>query len=45
MPVSEMLNRMSSAEMTEWRALYQIEADERNRANEMARKKSKRRKR
>ena len=37
MPVGEMLNRMSSAELTEWRALYQIEADERKRAQEMAR--------
>ena len=40
MTVGELLERMSSAEMTGWRALYQIEADERNRANEMARQKN-----
>jgi hypothetical protein len=40
MPVGEMLDRMSSAELTEWRALYQIEADERNRAAEMAKQKN-----
>jgi|TARA_R110002020_G_scaffold123484_1_gene279989 hypothetical protein len=45
MPVGEMLNRMSSAELTEWRALYQIEADEKKRANEMAKQKAKQRKR
>ena len=37
MTVEELLERMSSAEMTAWRALYQIEADERKRASEMAR--------
>lgn len=41
MTVDEMLDRMTSAELTAWRALYQIEADERNRANEMARQKRK----
>lgn len=39
MTVDEMLDKMTSAELTAWRALYQIEADERNRANEMARQK------
>ena len=42
MPVGELLARMSSAEVTEWRALYQIEADERKRANEMAKNKGRR---
>ena len=42
MPVGELLTRMSSSEITEWRALYQIEADERKRANEMAKNKSRR---
>jgi hypothetical protein len=40
MTVEELLERMSSAEMTAWRALYQIEADERKRASEMARQKN-----
>jgi hypothetical protein len=40
MTVEELLSKMSSAEMTQWRALYQIEADERNRAAEMARQKN-----
>ena len=45
MPVGEMLERMSSHELTEWRALYQIEADEKRRANEMARQRARKRKR
>ena len=28
MPVGEMLNRMSSAEITEWMAFYALERDE-----------------
>ncbi len=44
MTVGELLERMSSDEMTHWRALYQIEADERNRANEMARNRNRGRK-
>ena len=43
MTVGELLDRMDSAELTAWRALYQIEADERNRANEMARQRNSRR--
>jgi len=40
MTVDEMLDRMTSAELTAWRALYQIEADERRRASEMAKQKN-----
>ncbi len=40
MPVSELLARMSSAELTEWIALFKIENDEQKRANDMARNRS-----
>ena len=40
MTVEELLERMSSAEMTAWRAFYQIEADEQKRAREMANQKN-----
>jgi len=36
MTVGELLSKMSSYEMTQWRALYEIEADERKRASQMA---------
>lgn len=42
MPVGELLVRMSSAEITEWIALFQIENDERKRANDMAKNKRRR---
>lgn len=36
MTVSELLDRMTSAEMMEWAALYRIEADEVAHANQVA---------
>ena len=36
MTVSELLDRMSSAEMTEWVALVQIEAEESKQSRQMA---------
>jgi hypothetical protein len=43
MTVAELLDRISSAEITEWAALYQIEADEHHRQVEKAKSKSRRR--
>ena len=36
MTVSELLDRMPSAEMTEWAALFKIEAEESAHANKVA---------
>jgi hypothetical protein len=38
MTVNELLERMSSLELTEWLAFYQIEADEQRRAMENAKR-------
>jgi hypothetical protein len=40
MTVSELLDRMSASELTEWAALYQLEAGEREQATNRARAKS-----
>lgn len=37
MTVAELLSRISSAELTEWKALYAIEAAEQNAARETSR--------
>ena len=41
MIVGEMLDRMSSSEMTEWRAYYELEASEQKEANQRAQNRSK----
>ena len=42
MTVGELLNRMSSAELVEWMALYKIEANEREHQRQVAQQRSKR---
>jgi hypothetical protein len=42
MTVGELSDRMSSAEMAEWMALYKIEASEREHSRQVAEQRSKR---
>jgi hypothetical protein len=45
MPVGELLDRMSSAELTEWAALFKIEAEEATHQNKVSQSRSKVRRR
>jgi len=45
MTVSELLTRMSSAELTEWAALFKIEAEEAKHHNQVSQSRSKVRRR